>query len=198
MSKDKNATNAGAGDTLIPVDLATASQTELEMELRKIEIEHKQLEIEIQREQVAQIRAKRANRLSEIGNRERATRQLIANTEARQKACNHRKGGMGLQGVLGGQGDSPKYCVIKHVLPDATYLVLCTRCFKEWYQGNDVLGRPQTAGFQEAIQYPTDNQESGSSLFRFENPTFARLLSSLADQNDYSEFLKWKASHQAK
>ena len=148
--------------------LPTKTNAQLVDELTALELEEKQLDLEIKRETVAKIRAQRASKLEEARSKLRATLQFLAQREANQKNCNHRKGGIGAEAVMRGQGTSAMYSVTKHKKPNGRWFVLCNRCGKEWHQGYELLGEKETPGFQEAIQYPSDNTPSGSSTFLYE------------------------------
>lgn len=113
-----------------------------------------------------------AQKQSDFAGKMQVLRQFIVQREATQQHCNHRKGGSGANAVLFGEGTSPNYCVIKHKLPNGKFFVLCQRCGKEWFAAdkfaNGGRGTPETPGYAEALNYPTDNNPSGSSTFLFE------------------------------
>ena len=44
-------------------------------------------------------------------------------------------------------------------------MVLCQRCLKEWHPADPFTGVPATEGWEWAMNQPTDNFPSGSSLF---------------------------------
>ena len=83
---------------------------------------------------------------------------------------------MNMEAVIQGEGDDPKYAVIKHRLPYGGVMVLCQRCGKEWHPANPyfvndfgrVENKPADTGWAEAVRFPTDNTASGSSLFQFQ------------------------------
>lgn len=155
----------------IPVadgSIESKTNAELAAELQALELEEKKLDLEIKRETVAKIKSQRAAKLEEARAKLIATRQFLAQREANQNACNHRKGGIGADAVMRGQGTDAMYAVIKHKLPDGRYFILCQRCGKEWHPGNVKLGMIETPGYQEAIRYNTNNTASGSSSFLFE------------------------------
>jgi len=137
-------------------------------ELARLELEEKQLDLEIKREAVAKIKSQRAAKLEEARSKMLATKQFLAQREATQKNCNHRKGGIGAEAVMRGQGSDAMYAVFKHRLPCNRYFVLCSRCGKEWHPAQPIFGIKATAGYDEAINFPTDNSPSSSSTFIFE------------------------------
>jgi hypothetical protein len=93
----------------------------------------------------------------------------------KQAACWHKKGGKGVEMMY--RGNDSNYAVIKHVLPHGILIVLCQRCGKLWAPPDAALNqRSATAEerrlyarlykeYQEAVNYPTDNETSGSQLF---------------------------------
>jgi len=137
-------------------------------ELSALELEEKKLDLEIKREAVAKIRSQRENKLAEHRAKMLAVSQFLANRKATQEHCNHRKGGTGAGAVINGEGSDSMFAIFKHKLPDGKYFVLCSRCGREWRAGNKILNIPETPGFSEAINWPTDNSPSGSSTFLFE------------------------------
>ena len=148
--------------------LPAKTQAEIGAELAALELEEKTLDLEIKRETVAKIRSQRQAKLEEGRAKLIATRQFLAQREANQKNCNHRKGGIGAEAVMRGQGTSAMYSVTKHKKPNGRWFVLCNRCGKEWHQGYELLNEKETPGFQDAIQFPSDNTPSGSSTFLYE------------------------------
>lgn len=148
--------------------LASKTNADVLVELSALELEEKQLDLEIKRETVAKIRAQRSAKLEEARSKMIATKQFLAQREANQANCNHRKGGIGAEAVMRGQGTDAMYSVIKHKLPCNRYFVLCQRCGKEWHPAQPLFGIKATAGYDEAIRFPSDNTPSGSSTFMFE------------------------------
>lgn len=153
-------------------DFTTALQSktnaQVVSELAELEMEEKRLDLEIKREQVSKIRSQRAAKLEEARAKLIATKQFLAQREANQANCNHRKGGIGAEAVMRGQGTDAMYAVFKHKLPCNRYFVLCSRCGKEWHPAQPLFGIKATPGYDEAIRFPSDNTPSGSSTFMFE------------------------------
>jgi hypothetical protein len=150
------------------LNLQAKTNAQLSAELQELELEEKQLDLEIKRETVAKIRSQRAAKLEEARSKLLATRQFLAQRKAVQDNCRHRKGGIGAEAVMRGEGTSAMYCVAKHKKPNGRWMVMCMRCGAEWHQGYELLNEAETPGFREAIQWPTDNSPSGSSTFLFE------------------------------
>jgi hypothetical protein len=153
-------------------ELENQTASSIQAELDALALEERQLDLEIKRETVAKIRAQRNAKLEEVRSKQRAIMQFLAQREAQQNACNHRKGGIGVDSVMRGQGTSAMYSIIKHKLPDGRYFILCTRCLKEWHSPHplvaSVTGEKETPGYREMLNAPTDNSPSGSSTFLFE------------------------------
>jgi hypothetical protein len=118
-------------------------------------------------ERVSNERAKAA----EFRDKMRVLESMLINKKQREDRCNHHKGGQGAEAVINGQGSSAIYCVIKHFLPNGTAMVICQRCCKEWFAAdpfaNGGKGTPETPGYQQAVNFVTDNSPSGSSRFIF-------------------------------
>jgi hypothetical protein len=148
--------------------LEAKTNAEVAAELTALELEEKQLDLEIKRETVAKIRAQRQTKLDEGRAKIAATIQFLAQRNANQENCNHRKGGIGAESVMHGQGTSAMYAVAKFKKPNGGYMVLCMGCGKEFHQGHELLGEKETPGFASAIQWPTDNTGGGASTFLFE------------------------------
>lgn len=153
--------------------LQSKTNADVADQLAALELEEKQLDLELKREKVAKIKAERSTKLEEARAKLIATRQFLAQRKAIQDNCNHRKGGIGAESVMRGQGTDPMYAVIKHKLPNGRYFVLCQRCGREWTPAFPLLGQLETPGYQDAINYPTDNSPSGSSTFLFERTAVA-------------------------
>ena len=153
----------------------TKTNAQVNEELESLLLEEKRLDLELKREAVAVQRAKRQSALDRNRSAQMSLLQFIASREARQARCNHRKGGIGVEAVVNGEGTSAMYAVIKHKLPIGRYWIQCQRCGKEWQPANNwnvengrIVPTPATPGYDEALRYPTDNTASGSSTFLFE------------------------------
>jgi len=170
MAKDTPKSEFDNTETLdaFSKNLETKTNAQLAEDLLATDREMKELDLEIKREQVAKIKAARSAKLEEARSKNLAVLQFLAQREAIFKNCNHRKGGIGAESVMRGQGTDAMFAVAKHKLPNGRYFVLCMRCGHEWHPGFPLLGQKETPGYQEAINYPTDNSPSGSSTFLFE------------------------------
>jgi hypothetical protein len=92
----------------------------------------------------------------------------------KQARCNHRKGGDGPKGVIGGKGTDSQYSVIKHVFANGDLWVFCTRCKKAWkppvlsaFKGKPEEYKKAMEEYQEACNFPTRNQTSTSYTFKW-------------------------------
>lgn len=161
--------------------LENKTNSQVADELIALELEERRLDLEIKREQVAGIKAKRAAKLDEARAKLMATYQFLASRKANQDNCNHRKGGIGREAVMQGQGTDAMYAVIKHGKPNGTWMVVCERCHKEWHQEFRIQGVlieaaiPNQTEFTQAINFPSDNSPSRSGNFQFTiDPSFVK------------------------
>lgn len=167
-------------DDFINEKAAGKSDAEVAAELKALELEEKRLDLELKREAVALHRGRRQAQLEATQQKMQSLRNFIAQRAAQQAKCNHRKGGIGPEALINGEGSSPMYCVIKHRLPSGNYFVICSRCGKEWHpaepynvEGGRVVAKDATPGWEEAVRYPTDNTPSVSSTFFFKEEKIA-------------------------
>jgi hypothetical protein len=164
--------------------LSAETNAQLEERERALQLEERELDLEIKRHTVAQIRAVKQAILDKNRAQQQAISQFLANRRAVQANCNHRKGGVGHEAVIRGAGTSAMYAVIKHRLPCGKFFVLCQRCGKEWFPEltalqNAGVPRKATKGYWDAMQFQTNNSESGSSQF-----TFSQIEASLGEEGD--------------
>jgi len=147
----------------------TLTNAQLAAESAKIDAEMKALDLELKREQVSKLRAQTNQKLDNARARDLSIKNYMAQRDAQQSNCNHKKGGTGSEAFLRGQGDSPYYSIIKHKLPSGQYMVLCQRCGKEWHAADKFdKSIKETPGYSEALSWSTNNSASGSSVFLFE------------------------------
>jgi len=135
----------------VKTETETADQKMDELLRRKQELELKKLAREV--EQMETEDAHRADASAKAEAELKAGRDSAA---ARQKVCSHLKGGIGVDGFHG-KGNSSNYAVIKHTYPWGETRVSCQRCGKEW--------RPGDPDYQQALNFPTDNTSSSSSIW---------------------------------
>jgi hypothetical protein len=162
---------------------AQAAQDELvalQLETARLEKEAKQLEIKERTAHLQDLEEQLANReLQREAKRQRSItngatiNQLAAIDAANQKRCNHRKGGNGAQGVVGGQGDDSQYAVMKHTFANGDMWVRCLRCGKTWKPpvrtefSTEEDFVTAVVNYQTAVNFQTRNVPSASVQFRF-------------------------------
>lgn len=168
-------------DQFINEEVAGLSNTELEAKLKRLELlqrqqelEYRQYDIELKKEEFAKLKGAKAQALEMTRQKNTSLRNFIAQREAQQAKCNHRKGGIGPEALINGQGSSAMYSIAKHRLPMGDFFVICTRCGKEWMppmpfnvEGGELRPKAATPGWNEAVTWPTDNTPSVSSTFLF-------------------------------
>jgi hypothetical protein len=103
-----------------------------ELEFKKLEIEAKKAELQDIQERLLERKVKRENKESRSKVNGATLRQLAANDALIQSKCNHRKGGNGIEGVVGGQGDDPQFALIKHRFANGDIWCRCQRCGKTY------------------------------------------------------------------
>jgi hypothetical protein len=103
-----------------------------ELEFKKLEIEAKKAEFQDIQERLLERKVKRENKESRSKVNGTTLRQIAANDALIQSKCNHRKGGNGIEGVVGGQGDDPQFALIKHRFANGDIWCRCQRCGKTY------------------------------------------------------------------
>ena len=161
---------------------------EMELEFKRLEIEAKKLELLDIRDRVDERQMKRDNK----DQRTRSNGTVLDNNFTQRKAvqdhCNHKKGGNGLEGYVGGQGDDPQFSVLKHQFLNGDIWVRCLRCGKWWKppveesfyfdnRGRNVAPSDGTFNkelferaqqeYRAALSFPTRNSMSTSYVFQF-------------------------------
>jgi hypothetical protein len=180
MSKDKE--NQGVPIAANP-DMAK-SLSDIEREIKLLELESKKLEVEEKKanivdlnERLQERQVQRENKLQRSITNGQTLIQLRNIKKQVQNRCNHRKGGNGAEGVIGGQGDDNQYAVLKHKFANSDTWVRCLRCGKTWKPPvrTPKYGPPLTeeeyikqyTEYQTALQFPTRNVPSGGITFGF-------------------------------
>ena len=152
----------------------------LELESKKAELETKKLEILVQQANLQDIQERLAEReLAREQKRQKSLsnglilKQNAAAETAHQRKCNHRKGGNGAAGVVGGQGDDTQYAVLKHTFANGDMWVRCLRCGKTWKPPIEEAFKTEAeflaavVVYETAKNFQTRNVTSGSCQFRF-------------------------------
>lgn len=146
------------------------SAEELDLEIKRLEVMEKQLHVEDLQMRVENEKARRVqiarNHEAQQQSLEDYNRQVVRE----QEVCKHRKGGQDLEGILNGTDNF--YSVVKNTYPWGELGVICTRCNKEWRKPSEELSKTnpelyaqQLAEYRAAINFPTDNQPSGTQIF---------------------------------
>lgn len=151
--------------------LTVAEQIEKKkLELMTAEREMQELQLETLRENVSQIRTKKARRKSSSAANELALRTKRERDLADQENCAHRKAGKNEAGFR--NGNSGDHSVIKNTYPWGATEISCTRCGKIVSKPSQKLKKSNLAEYKERLaefnawlKMPTDNEPSGSQLF---------------------------------
>lgn len=157
-------------------------------EARALEIKERQANLVDLQERLDERMLKRQSRETVFRGHGQNLKQDAANRESKQSICNHRKGGDGAQGVIGGQGDDMQYCIARHIMANGDIWVRCLRCGKLWKPPLvrtyflDPKTRPQSPQearekstaydfawrqYDEALKFPTRNHTSGTHTFQW-------------------------------
>ena len=172
-----------AGNTAVVEKPKTAAKKEieeLELEARRLEVEERRLSVLEKKANVQDLEERLAERelkRETIKQRSRINgetlKQLNKNDLSMQLRCNHKKGGNGANGVIGGQGDDSQYAVMKHTFANGDMWIRCLRCGKTWKPvlresfKSDELYLKAVAQYEAAVNFQTRNVPSSSIQFRF-------------------------------
>lgn len=164
-------------------------------ELQRLEIEAKQLEIDAKKlelleraanlqdvkERLADRELKREDRQHKFKNTGQALKSIAAGDLAAQTRCNHRKGGQGADGIIGGRGDDNQYAVLKHTMLNNDMWIRCLRCGKTWkppvrkFYTTEEAYLEAFVEYKNAKEFQTRNIPSTSMVFQWsDGGTFAR------------------------
>lgn len=151
-----------------------------EERMRQLEIEEKELSIAEKKanlidakERQNEREMKRENKSMDSKTKGQALKSLADADRQVQKRCNHRKGGNGLAGVIGGKGDAAQYAVMKHTFCHNDTWVRCLRCGKTWKPPLERSFKNKedfytaVAEYRVALEFQTLNSPSSSSQFGF-------------------------------
>lgn len=145
----------------------------IELELKKLERREKEANLQDLEERLAERELKRETKRQRSITNGETLKQLARGDEAAQKRCNHKKGGNGANGVIGGQGDDSQYAVLKHIFANGDMWIRCLRCGKSWkppintFYKTTELYLKAVAEYEAAVNFQTRNTTSGSIQFRF-------------------------------
>jgi hypothetical protein len=158
----------------------TIENQRLELEIKRKELATKNLEIlekeanlqDIQ-ERLAERQGKRQDKSEKAKSNGLTLAQNRAALKAVQDRCNHKKGGNGENGIVGGQGDDSQYAVLKHIFLNGDMWVRCLRCRKLWkppIKKNFTTETSYQAAwdvYNAARNFQTRNGTSSGYQFRF-------------------------------
>ena len=165
-------------------EVKTAKQTQLEAmeaEIKALELEEKQLAVKFQKanlvdmeERLAERELKRESRRQDAQSKGAALSVKAKNEATQQSNCNHKKGGNGAQGVVGGQGGDSQYAVLKHTFANGDTWVRCLRCGKTWkppvksdFKNNQEGYTSAMDVYKQALQFQTRNVPSKGIVFSY-------------------------------
>jgi hypothetical protein len=146
---------------------------EMELEDLQLSIEARRAQLEDHKENKFRREMERENKSMDSKTKGLALRQVADAERQVQKRCNHKKGGNGLQGILGGRGDAGQYAVIKHTMSNGDMWVRCLRCGKTWKPPLERSFKNPSdfikaeAEYKIAIDFQTLNSPSSSAQFNF-------------------------------
>ena len=158
----------------------SADVAAMEAEIKQLELEAKRLEVKFSaarlvdmEEQLADRELKRETIRQRSRTNGKTLKQTADSDRQSQSRCNHRKGGQGVAGIVGGHGDDNQYAVLKHQFCNGDTWVRCLRCGKTWkpavrsayYSEESYL--IAVSEYQAALNFNTRNITSGSVVFKF-------------------------------
>lgn len=155
------------------VDAMNEELKAIELESAKLELQLKQANLVDMQERLQERELKRANVRQEAYTKGSTLAALASNKATNQKRCNHKKGGNGAHGVVGGQGDDSQYAVLKHTFANGDTWVKCLRCHKTWKPpvASDYKSKEGFEAAQEvytvALGFMTRNSPSSGVQFRY-------------------------------
>lgn len=158
---------------LTEIEQITLANAKLEHQRLQLELKEKAANVQDLQERLDERELKRETKRQRSLTNGATIKALAANDTAAQKRCNHRKGGNGVHGVVGGQGDDSQYAVIKHTFANGDLWVRCLRCGKTWKPPVRELYPSEqdflkaSVEYETAVNFQTRNVASGSVQFRF-------------------------------
>lgn len=148
---------------------ATVEAASIDLELKRMELEMKKLQFEDLRNRVGSEQIRREQIARAQAAQQRALDEFNANVIRQQSWCKHRKGGKNIGGILNGHDSN--YSIIKHTYAWGEMEIICSRCGKSWTSGfalpNGEVRKYRSAEFDEVVNWPTDNEPSGTQLFGY-------------------------------
>lgn len=145
-----------------------ADRKQITEELENLQLDEMRYNAELR----AQVRAGRKNKAEAI---ELSLKRDRAHQKRIQAACYHKKGGKGTAQIYA--GNDSNYAVIVHTLSHGPTIVVCQRCGNVWEPPLPLPKkataeqkqqyRVELAEYRRALNFPTDNEPSGTVLFGF-------------------------------
>jgi len=142
-------------------------------EMRDLERQEKEASLIDLKERLDERMLKRRTREATFRGHGANLKQDLQNLRDKQKRCNHRKGGDGAKGVLGGQGDDIQYAIARHQMGNGDIWVRCLRCGKTWKPPvksaylTDEAYNVAMEQYEAALQFQTRNHTSGTHTFQW-------------------------------
>ena len=163
------------------LDALTIKDKEADLKLKEAELRLKLAQLQDVEESLAERQLKRDNKTQRSRTNGETLKALDSSTKQVQKRCNHKKGGNGIPGLVGGQGHDSQYAVLKHTFANGDMWVRCLRCGKTWkppvhraYKSEEEY-RIAQAVYEQAVDFQTNNTPSSSYVFRYsDNGEFYR------------------------
>jgi hypothetical protein len=145
-----------------------------ELELKRLELLEREANLEDLRERLAERKLKRKSQGDVFRGHGQNLKQDAVNRISKQTICNHRKGGDGANGVIGGQGDDMQFAILRHVMGNGDIWIRCLRCGKTWKRPL-LNGRTETqmkasaewAEYDTMLRAQTRNHTSGTHTFQW-------------------------------
>lgn len=154
------------------------SDAEYEAKMRELMLKKAELELRSLERTIFEAEQKETDKVQVAKNNGKTLNDIAKARLQAQERCTHRKGGNGLDGVMGGQGDDAQFSVLKHRQLWGDVWVRCLRCGKVWKPPlkktytedgklNEVLYQMAYKEYQQALSFPTRNTMSTSGQFSF-------------------------------
>lgn len=155
------------------VEALKVEALQLELEAKRLELLERQANLQDLQERLAERELQREVKRQRNKTNGATLKALDEADKQAQRRCTHKKGGDGAAAIVGGQGQSSQYAVLKHTFANGDMWVRCLRCGKTWKppikedcaDERDYLAKE--AEYQAAINFSTLNVPSVACQFRF-------------------------------
>jgi hypothetical protein len=145
-----------------------------ELQLKRLELMEREANLEDIRERLADRKLKRKSQGDVFRGHGQNLKQGAINRVAKQTICNHRKGGDGANGVIGGQGDDMQYAILRHIMGNGDIWIRCLRCGKTWKRPllngrteAEMKASAEWAEYDLMLRAQTRNHTSGTHTFQW-------------------------------